>query len=158
MRTVMTKTTTDIRRVSMTDFNETLKAVLDSDGQQFTQNIHQIVSERIADRIDDLKKEISIDMLNDATGNRGSVNESTYTFKSPADVKKFIGSASEVGLDKKSMKVSGKAVTVNGVKDKEVLSLLNLVAKDMKADIKENQDLIHNTMSEILTKISRGEQ
>jgi len=142
----------------MNDFNETLKAVLNDDGQQFTKDIDQTISERIADRLDDRRKEISSDMLNDAIGSKKPVNESTYTFKNSADAKKFLSSASEVGLDKKEMKLSGKSVVVSGVKDKEVLSLLNLVAKDMKATVKENQDLIHNTVSEILTKISRGEQ
>ena len=64
---------------------------------------------------------------------------STYTFKNPSDAKKFVSDTSKtpglIGVNKKNFSVRGKIVTISGIKDKEMIHMLSMIAQEMKAKI-----------------------
>ena len=66
------------------------------------------------------------------------LDEEVYTFKSPSDVKKFVSAATEAGVKKNLIKVKGKSIDIKGIKDKDMIQMLGLVAKDMKGTVSES--------------------
>ena len=57
----------------------------------------------------------------------------------PAGAKKFATSAAKtpglVGVNKRNFAVKGKNVSINGIKDKEMLQMLTMLAKEMIASV-----------------------
>ena len=133
----------------MSDVKNLLKSVLNKDGAKFTSHLNDVVVDRISTKLENKKKEISYSLIK--LENKEEIKESveldegTYTFKSPSDVKKFVSAATEVGVKKNLIKVKGKTVDVKGIKDKEMLQMLSLVAKDMKGTVSESLSNILNS-------------
>ena len=133
----------------MSDVKNLLKSVLNKDGAKFTSHLNDVVVDRISTKLENKKKEISSSLIK--LENKEEIKESveldegTYTFKSPSDVKKFVSAATEVGVKKNLIKVKGKTVDVKGIKDKEMLQMLSLVAKDMKGTVSESLSNILNS-------------
>ena len=133
----------------MSDVKNLLKSVLNKDGAKFTSHLNDVVVDRISNKLENRKKEISSSLIK--LENKEEIKESveldegTYTFKSPSDVKKFVSAATEVGVKKNLIKVKGKTVDVKGIKDKEMLQMLSLVAKDMKGTVSESLSNILNS-------------
>ena len=204
----------------MSDIKNLLKSVLDKDGAKFTSHLNDVVVERISNKLEIRKKEISSSLLKPenkedinesveldeakqgpptfvfsnnrkakqfakdisnsgvatgtVSGNRvidveflkGSpkvaraaiakylkqlrgkaisksvesveIDEGTYTFKKSSDAYNFMKAATEAGLKKNFLKMKGKSVTVTGIKDKDMIQMLGLIAKDMKATVSES--------------------
>ena len=132
----------------MSDIKNLLKSVLDKDGAKFTSHLNDVVVERISNKLEIRKKEISSSLLKPE--NKEDINESveidegTYTFKKSSDAYNFMKAATEAGLKKNFLKMKGKSVTVMGVKDKDMIQMLGLIAKDMKATVSESISNILN--------------
>jgi len=133
----------------MSNVKNLLKSVINKDGAKFTSHLNDMVVDRISNKLENRKKEISSSLIKPE--NKEEIKESveldegTYTFKSPSDVKKFVSAATEVGVKKNLIKVKGKTVDVKGIKDKEMLQMLSLVAKDMKGTVSESLSDILNS-------------
>ena len=132
----------------MSDIKNLLKSVLDKDGAKFTSHLNDVVVERISNKLEIRKKEISSSLLKPE--NKEDINESveidegTYTFKKSSDAYNFMKAATEAGLKKNFLKMKGKSVTVTGIKDKDMIQMLGLIAKDMKATVSESISNILN--------------
>tara|TARA_Y100000310_G_C20653042_1_gene800530 strand:+ start:707 stop:1282 length:576 start_codon:yes stop_codon:yes gene_type:complete len=128
----------------MSKIKNLLKSVLDKDGTEFKSHLNNIVTDRISDHLEYRKQEISTTLLH-KENKKEEIDESVYTFKNTSDVKKFVSAATEAGIKKNLMKVKGKTVDVKGIKDKDMIGMLNLVAKDMKGTVSESISSILDT-------------
>tara|TARA_R110001583_G_scaffold190031_1_gene353921 strand:+ start:613 stop:966 length:354 start_codon:yes stop_codon:yes gene_type:complete len=116
----------------MSEIKKLIKTALENEGSSFKEILDTEISSRITNRLDTRKEEIASEVLGI---NSEEINESTFTFKSSGDVKKFMSAAMEAGVDKKVLKSKGKSVSVNKLKDSDMENMLELIAKDMKAKI-----------------------
>ena len=111
----------------MSNVKNILKSVINKDGAKFTSHLNDMVVDRISNKLENRKKEISSSLIKPENKEEIKVsvelNEGTYTFKSPSDVKKFVSAATEVGVKKNLIKVKGKTVDVKGIKDKGLNNL-----------------------------------
>ena len=77
-----------------------------------------------------------------------------YKFKSASDAKKFVSSITVAGINQRNVRAiskgGGKTVAVAGVKDKEMLSMLDFLAKEMKAIREET------TMNDIIASLQES--
>jgi len=69
------------------------------------------------------------------------VASNNFTFKSPADAKKFASAVVNAGIKRKNIQSKGKTITLSGFGDKETEEVVSLLAKDMKA-IRENNEFV----------------
>ena len=133
----------------MSDVKNLLKNVIDKDGAQFTSHLNDMVVDRISDKLESRKMEIASSFIKPE--NKEDINESveldegTYTFKKSSDAYNFMKAATEAGLKKNFLKMKGKSVTVMGVKDKDMIQMLGLIAKDMKGKVSESISNILNS-------------
>jgi hypothetical protein len=78
----------------------------------------------------------------------------TYKFKSASDAKKFVSAITVAGINQRNIrainKPGGKTVSIAGVKDKEMVTMIGFLAKEMKA-IKEE-----TTMNDIISSIQEA--
>lgn len=109
-----------------------LATALDKDGSSFKDTLEDILSQRIQTELDVRKNEISSDIVKTESV---ELDEGTYTFKNSGEANKFMKTATQAGIDKKTLKVKGNSVTVGKLKDKDMQQMLDLMAKDMKAKI-----------------------
>ena len=113
----------------MDDMAKMIGSILSDDKEAFTSAFNAEMDTRVGEVIVNKNLDISKDMM---TPTEEPVEEA-YTFKSPAEAKKFVTSASNAGLTKRNFKIKGKTVDVSGVKDKEMNQMLQMLAKEMKA-------------------------
>ena len=64
--------------------------------------------------------------------------EMNYTFDSPRTAKKFMTSATQAGINKRDISTKGNSVTVGKIKDKDMKEMIQYLAKEMKAQMKES--------------------
>ena len=78
----------------------------------------------------------------------------TYKFKSASDAKKFVSAITVAGINQRNVraisKAGSKTVSIAGVKDKEMVTMIGFLAKEMKA-IKEE-----TAMNDIISSIQEA--
>ena len=127
------------------NMNDMLNSIISGDKDSFVDAFKSEMQDRIGSEIVNKNLEISKDILNTVSSDEKSdsieeaKNNTTYTFKSPSDAKKFSSSAAKtpglVGVNKRNFVVKGKSVTISGIKDKEMLQMLGMLATEMKAKV-----------------------
>jgi len=73
-----------------------------------------------------------------------------YTFKKSIDAKKFTSSIILAGINKRNIKIKNKEVVISGIKDKEMITMMDFLSHEMKA-IKED-----TTMNNIILSIQEA--
>ena len=73
-----------------------------------------------------------------------------YKFKNILDAKKFTSSIITASIHKRNIKHKGKEVVISGIKDKEMITMMDFLAHEMKA-IKEDI-----TMNNIISSIQEA--
>ena len=125
--------------LSNQNMKDMISSILSKDRDSFDTAFKSEMQDRIGSQLVDKNLEISKDILSTENKNE-SIEESkgtTFKFKSTTDAKKFAISAAKtpglVGVSKRNFSVRGKDVSINGIKDKEMLQMLTMLAKEMKA-------------------------
>ena len=124
--------------LSNQNMKDMISSILNKDREGFDSAFKNEMQDRVGSHLVDKNLEISKDILSTEDGNP-TIEESkgtTFKFKSPSDAKKFATSAAKtpglVGVSKRNFSVKGKDVLINGIKDKEMLQMLTMLAKEMK--------------------------
>ena len=118
---------------------------MSDDANGFKDAFDVAIKTKLADKFSHVTKEISSNLLNpseedsvkEAYGRSGA---NSYVFKTPMDAKKFHKAAINAGANRRIITVKGKEVIVGDIPDSDVEEMLYFIAKDMKAEIKENTD------------------
>lgn len=123
------------------NMQDMISSILNKDREGFDSAFKSEMQDRVGIQLVDKGLEISKDILRPSESQE-SIEESkdtTFKFKSPSDAKKFATSAAKtpglVGVNKRNFAVKGKNVSINGIKDKEMLQMLTMLAKEMKASV-----------------------
>ena len=124
--------------LSNQNMKDMISSILNKDREGFDSAFKNEMQDRVGSHLVDKNLELSKDILSTENGNP-TIEESrgtTFKFKSPSDAKKFATSAAKtpglVGVSKRNFSVKGKDVLINGIKDKEMLQMLTMLAKEMK--------------------------
>jgi len=133
-------------------------SLMDDDANGFKDAFDVAIKTKIADRFSDTTKEISKGLLSPSDSEEnvdeayGRSGASSYIFKSPMDAKKFQKAAMNAGANRRIVTVKGKEVTIGDIADSDVEEMLYFIAKDMKAEIKENTEdsVIIKTLQNII--------
>lgn len=120
------------------NMKDMIASILNKDREGFDAAFRSEMQDRVGSHIVDKNLEISKDIMK-SSEETATIEESTFKFKSPSDAKKFSASAAKtpglVGVNKRNFKVKGKNVSITGIKDKEMLQMLTMLAKEMKASV-----------------------
>lgn len=127
--------------LSNQNMKDMISSILNKDRDGFDAAFKSEMQDRVGSHLVDKNLEISKDILN-SPQESDTIEESkntTFKFKSPSDAKKFATSAAKtpglVGVSKRNFTVRGKDVSINGIRDKEMLQMLTMLAKEMKASV-----------------------
>ena len=135
----------------MSNIDNMLASIITKDKEGFASSFSNEMKERLASSIIDKNLNTSNSIISsnsDETDNdtetevEEAVNRpKTYTFKSPKDAKDFMISLSHMGIKKTNVSHKGKSVTIKVLR-KDTLQMIQNIAKDLKASIKEESDII----------------
>ena len=124
------------------NMQDMIASILNKDREGFNDAFKNEMQDRVGRHIVDQNVEISKDILKTSDTEEPTIEESkgtTFTFKNPSDAKKFANSAAKtpglVGVNKRNFSVKGEQVTISGIRDKEMLQMLTMLAKEMKASV-----------------------
>ena len=123
-------------------------SLMDDDPNAFKNAFDVAIKTKLADKFSETTKEVSSSMIapteNDSNDSveeaYGRSGANSYIFKTPMDAKKFQKAALNAGANKRIVNVKGKEVSIGDIADSDVEEMLYFIAKDMKAEIKENVD------------------
>jgi len=120
-------------------------SLMSDDANGFKDAFDIAIKSKIAGKFAETAQEISKNILDtpeeenvkEAYGRTGA---SSYLFKTPRDAKKFYQAALKAGANKRVITVKGKEVMIGDIADSDMEEMLYFIAKDMKAEIKEDFD------------------
>ena len=125
-------------------YKDMVRDALFEDISNFTDNFRGVMSYKLAHKMNDLKEEIASGLLEktyeiDEAIRSGS---KSFTFRSRRDAMEFTKGLSEAGVSKKSVLSRGNTVTINKIPDRDMEEMVVSMAKDMKAKITEEMNII----------------
>jgi hypothetical protein len=125
-------------------YKEMVRDALFENIDGFNNKFLSVVSYRLAQTVNTLREEIASGLLEptyelDEAIRSGS---KSFIFRSSSDAKEFSKGLMEAGLHKKSFLTRGKTVTINSIPDRDMEEMVISMAKDMKAKITEELNIL----------------
>ena len=123
------------------NINNMLASIINDKMDDFSSAFRSEIGDRIATSLSDKTLDVSSDLMStneepeDETIEEAKATSNSYTFRNSSDAKKFINTASQSGVGKKSFSIKGNVVLVSNI-DSDMKHVLEFLAKDMKAKIK----------------------
>jgi len=125
-------------------YKEMVQNALFENITKFTENFLGVMSYKLAHKVDELREEISSELLETSYEIDEAIRSGSksFTFRSTSDAKEFSKGLMEAGLNKKSFLTRGNTVTINKIDDKDMEEMVISIAKDMKAKITEELNIL----------------
>ena len=125
-------------------YKEMVQDALFENIDNFTDKFLGVMSYKLAHKVDELREEIASELLEttyeiDEAVRSGS---KSFTFRSTSDAREFSKGLMEAGLHKKSFLTRGNTVTINSIPDRDMEEMVISMAKDMKAKITEELNIL----------------
>ena len=133
----------------MSNIDNMLASIINKDNEQFMSSFSDEMKDRLSSSIIDKNLNISNSVMKDTVVDNDEVEEveeavassKSYKFKSPREKKEFVVALSHMGVKKQNITQRGNVVLVK-VRDKNTLQMIQTIAKDLKAVIKEDNTII----------------
>ena len=128
------------------NLSKMIKSLVNDDGESFTADFDSIMRDRISSEIAVTGLDIHSSLMDSEEpdtnesvelGEAKKIHSDTFTFNSPATLKKFVDAVKQAGGGRKGIAgpdihIQGNSVYID-VADKNTLDILSLLAKDFKA-------------------------
>lgn len=110
----------------------------------FTQKFVYVMKHKLDERINDIREEISSDLLDYTPTIEEAIRSGSksFTFRSTSDAREFSKGLMEAGITKKTIMTRGKTVSINAIPDRDMEEMVVSMAKDMKAKITEDMNIL----------------
>ena len=132
----------------MTDanMNDMISAIVSKDRDAFADAFQNELQYRVADSLIDKELDISSDIIQDTSEEVSSdldgVTEALVGTRNAMSFKRFAEAVKKMGVQRRYVILTNNNVTVTGVKNPELEEMIMMLAKDMKATIKEGYENI----------------
>ena len=132
----------------MSNIDNMLASIINKDDEQFMSSFSDEMKDRLSSSIIDKNLNISNSIIKDdiiddevEEVEEAVSSSKSYKFKSPREKKEFVVALNHMGIKKQNITQRGNVVLVK-VRDKNTLQMIQTIAKDLKAVIKEDNNII----------------